>query len=103
MSLLSCSLFANTMPSIDILHPNTKSPEQTRVALEEVAAKLASRFGVSHHWEGDELAFNGGGVDGRIAMLPDALHVTAELGFLLSAMKTPIEAEIRRVLDERFA
>jgi putative polyhydroxyalkanoate system protein len=28
--------------------------------------------------------------------------VTAKLGFLLSAMKGPIESEIRRVLDERF-
>ncbi|MET1024950.1 MAG: polyhydroxyalkanoic acid system family protein [Pseudoxanthomonas sp.] len=91
------------MSRIEIQHPHTQSPEQTRQALEEVAGKLSSRFGVDHHWEGDTLAFNGAGVDGRIAMQPDALHVTAELGFLMSAMKGPIESEIRRVLSERFA
>jgi len=91
------------MSRIEIQHPHSKSPEQTRAALEDVAEKLSSRFGVSHHWDGDTLAFNGSGVDGRIAMQPGALQVTAELGFLMSAMKGPIESEIRRVLSERFA
>jgi len=91
------------MSRIEIQHPHTKSPVETRQALEEVAGKLSTRFGVDHHWDGDTLAFNGAGVDGRIAMQPDALHVTAELGFLMSAMKGPIESEIRRVLSERFA
>jgi len=35
-------------------------------------------------------------------LAPNELHVTAQLGVLLSAMKGPIEHEIRRVLDERF-
>jgi putative polyhydroxyalkanoate system protein len=33
----------------------------------------------------------------------DEVHVTAELGMLLSAMKGTIEQEIRRKLDEHFA
>ena len=37
-------------------------------------------------------------MDGRIDVRPDLLHVTANLGFLLSAMRGPIEAEIRRSL-----
>lgn len=91
------------MSRIELQHPNNKSPEQTRQALEEVAGKLQARFGVNHHWDGDTLALNGSGLDGRIAMQPGALQVTAELGFLLSAMKGPIESEIRRVLEEKFA
>ena len=43
------------------------------------------------------------GVDGRIALLPGEVRVTAELGFLMAAMQGPIESGIRRVLDERFA
>jgi putative polyhydroxyalkanoate system protein len=53
--------------------------------------------------EGDTLHFTRSGVDGHIALQPDSLHVTAQLGFLLSAMKGSIEQEIRRVLDEKFA
>ena len=42
------------------------------------------------------------GVDGRVHLEPGAVRVTAELGFLLGAMKGTIESEIRRVLAERF-
>ncbi|WP_330970720.1 polyhydroxyalkanoic acid system family protein, partial [Lysobacter sp. A3-1-A15] len=48
------------------------------------------------------LNFSRSGVDGRIALLPHQLHVSAQLGFLFGAMKGTIESEIRRVLDERF-
>lgn len=91
------------MPGIDIRHKHTMPLPKARKAVEEVAKKLAQRFDVEYAWEGDTLAFNRSGVDGRIALEPKQLHVTAQLGFLLSALKGPIEAEIRRVLEERFS
>ncbi len=91
------------MASIDIQHPHSMNPAHARQAVQEVADKLVERFGVEYQWNGDILNFVRSGVDGRIALLPDQLHVTAQLGFLLGAMKGPIEAEIRRVLDERFS
>jgi putative polyhydroxyalkanoate system protein len=91
------------MAHIDIQHPHTLPPDKARAAVEEVAAKLADRFGVACTWEGDTLSFNRSGVDGHIALEPSRLHLTAKLGFLMSAMQGPIEAEIRRVLDEKFA
>ncbi len=91
------------MGNIDIRHPHSKTPTQAREAIEEVARKLAERFDVGYAWDGDTLNFNRSGVDGHIHLLPQELRVTAELGFLLSAMKGPIESEIRRVLTERFA
>jgi len=90
------------MPHIDIRHSHSLPPSQARQAVEEVAAKLADRFGVECGWDGDTLNFSRSGVDGHIALEPQQLHVTAQLGFLLGAMKGPIEAEIRRVLEERF-
>lgn len=90
------------MSNIDIHHPHSKSPGQARKAVEDVAKKLAERFEMSYEWQGDTLNFNRSGVEGHIALLPQALHVTAHLGFLLSVMKGPIESEIRRVLDEKF-
>ena len=65
-------------------------------------ASWSERFDVEYDWDGDVLNFARSGVDGRIALQPRQLHVTASLGFLLSALKGPIEAEIRRVLDEKF-
>ncbi len=91
------------MSSIDIRHPHGKTPKQARKAVEEVARKLAERFDVEYEWEGDTLNFARSGVDGHIQLLSQELRVTAQLGFLLSALKGPIESEIRRVLAERFA
>lgn len=91
------------MSDIDIHHAHSLPPAKARKAVEEVAVKLGEKFGVAHHWEGDTLHFERSGVDGRIALSPKQLHVTATLGFLLSALKGTIEGEIRRVLDERFS
>lgn len=90
------------MASIDIQHPHSKTPAQARKAVESMAKKLAERFDMDYGWDGDTLNFSRSGVDGRIALLADKLRVTANLGFLLSAMKGPIEQEIRRVLSEKF-
>nr|WP_298155752.1 polyhydroxyalkanoic acid system family protein [uncultured Pseudoxanthomonas sp.] len=90
------------MASIDIRHPHSKTPAQARKAIEGVAKKLSERFDMDYDWDGDTLNFSRSGVEGRIALLTDTLRVTATLGFLLSAMKGPIEAEIRRVLSEKF-
>ena len=91
------------MSHIDIRHPPALPTAKARKAVQEVADKLDARFGMSSRWEGDTLHFSRSGVDGHIALEPQELHVTAKLGFLLSAMKGPIEQEIRRVLEERFA
>ena len=91
------------MPNIDIRHSHSLAPGKARKAVEEVADKLADRFGVTCEWNGDILNFARSGVDGHIALEPNELHVTAQLGFLLSALKGPIETEIRRVLEERFS
>ncbi|WP_313927039.1 polyhydroxyalkanoic acid system family protein [Pseudoxanthomonas sp.] len=90
------------MASIDIQHPHSKTPAQARKAVESMAKKLAERFDMDYGWDGDTLNFSRSGVEGKIALLADKLRVTANLGFLLSAMKGPIEQEIRRVLSEKF-
>ena len=90
------------MSSIDIRHDHSLTHAKARKAVEEVAEKLAERFGIEYDWNGDILNFARSGVDGKIALGPKQLRVTASLGFLLGALKGPIESEIRRVLDERF-
>ncbi len=89
--------------SIDIRHSHSLPHAKARKAVEEVAEKLAERFDFEYSWEGDDLHFKRSGVDGKIALARKSLHVTAKLGFLVSAFKGPIENEIRRVLDERFS
>ena len=89
------------MSDIDIRHPNRLGLQQTRDAVDQIARKLSEKFGVESRWVGDALDFERSGVRGRIALDADNVHVTARLGFLLAAMKGPIEAEIRRVLADK--
>jgi putative polyhydroxyalkanoate system protein len=90
------------MSTIEIKHAHSLPLAKARKAVEGVAVKLGEKFGLDYRWEGDTLHFMRSGVDGHIALTPKQVNVTAKLGFLLSAMKGPIESEIRRVLDERF-
>ncbi|MEP6634204.1 MAG: polyhydroxyalkanoic acid system family protein [Luteimonas sp.] len=90
------------MPGIDIRHDHSLSMPKARKAVDEVAKKLAERFGVESSWDGDTLNFMRSGIDGKIALKSEQVRVTAQLGFLLSALKGTIETEIKRVLDERF-
>lgn len=90
------------MADIDIRHSHSMPMPKAREAIDDVAQKLAERFGMACSWNGDSLNFERAGVDGRIDLAPEELHVTAKLGFLLSAMQGPIETEIRRVLAEKF-
>lgn len=91
------------MAGIDIHHSHQLPPPRARQAVQDVADKLVDRFGVDCSWDEDVLSFSRTGVDGRITLLPDAVRVQAQLGFLLAAMQDPIEAEIRRVLDTHLA
>ncbi|HET6604170.1 MAG TPA: polyhydroxyalkanoic acid system family protein [Xanthomonadaceae bacterium] len=90
------------MPTIDIRHRHEKTPEQVHASIERVAESLSERFGVEFHWEEDHVCFERAGVRGAIAVEPGEVHVTAELGFLLLALKGPIEAEVHRFLDLEF-
>lgn len=90
------------MPDIDIHHPHTLPMDQARAQVESISAKLQERFGVECSWGEDTLHFNRAGVDGHLHLKPEELHLTARLGFLFSAMRGPLETEVRRVLDLHF-
>ena len=91
------------MSNIDIRRSHARPLKEARAAIERVAEHIAEKFDVEYGWNGNSMEFSRGGVDGHIAVSAKEIHVTAKLGFLLGALKGPIEAEIRRVLDERFA
>ncbi len=91
------------MPSIDIRRKHSKPLKDARRAVEHVAAKIAERFEVDYAWQGNTLHFERGGVDGSIALSKGEVHVTANLSFLLLALRGPIEREIHRQIDIEFA
>lgn len=90
------------MPSIDIRRPHSRPLAEARKKVEQVAEHLAGRFDLKWRWEGNELHFQRSGVDGQIKVSARQVHVTANLGFLLSALRGSVEREIHRYLDEEF-
>lgn len=92
----------HAMARIDITHAHGLSTAAAKRAVEDIADKLAERFDIQHHWQGQALLFDRPGVNGRITLAAKQVQVQAELGFLLSALKGSIEQEIRRYLDEKF-
>ena len=89
------------MADIDIQHPHSLPQPAAREAVEQAITRLGEKFGLDYRWEGETLHFRRSGVDGRIALQPGAVHVSATLGLLFSAMKGTIESELRRMLQER--
>ena len=90
------------MASIDIFHPHGYSMAKARSAVDKTAISISQRFGIDSRWDGNVLHFERSGVSGRIHVERDLVRVQAELGFLLGAMKSMIEKEIREQLDKNF-
>jgi putative polyhydroxyalkanoate system protein len=90
------------MSDIDIRHKHSLPLPKARKAVEEIAKKLATKFDMDYGWDGDNLHFNRSGVEGHIHLSDKQVRVTAQLGFLLSALKGTVEDEIRKVLAECF-
>ncbi|KJV36177.1 polyhydroxyalkanoic acid system family protein [Luteibacter yeojuensis] len=90
------------MAKIDIRRAHGKSAAEARAVVDKVGARMAEKFGTKGAWQGDTYAFSGTGVKGGIAVSDAEVHVTAELGLMLSAFKAKIEDEIRGKLDQYF-
>lgn len=91
------------MPTINVTRKHQKSMKDARTAVEHVAAKIAERFDVDYEWEGNTLHFQRSGVDGHIALAKGEVNVKVNLGFLLTALRGPIEREINNQIDREFA
>ena len=90
------------MPSIDIKRNHSRPLPEAKKSIERVAEHIAKKFDITWGWQGDTLNFQRSGVDGQIKVSAKQVHVIANLGFLLSMLKTPVEQEINRYLDQEF-
>lgn len=69
---------------------------------EAMARRLQNDYGGSYTWQGDELHFQRTGASGRVTVTKDSFQIRVELGFLLSALHSRIESEVRAFCDEHF-
>ena len=92
------------MPSLDIRRPHRLSAAEAHAVIDQVAARMREKFQVQTQWQNDTtLSFERPGINGKIAIGANEIHVSVQLGMLLSPLKGMIEQEIRRKLDEHFS
>ncbi len=91
------------MAAIDIRRVHNLSVADAKIAVEELAESITSRFGICCAWQGDVLCFSRPGVDGSIAVHAGEIRVKAKLGLLMRALQPMIEQEIIHQMDERLA
>lgn len=80
-------------------HLKKKAAQQ---AADNLANDLAQKFDIEYEWEGDAIHFERVGVSGSITVEQKEIRIEAQLGFLLLMLKSRIEDEIRRYLQEHF-
>ena len=90
------------MPSIDIRRTHSKNLKDAKAAVTDVAKEISKKFELTYGWEGNHLHFERSGVNGKITLDKDSVRVTAELGFMLSMIKSAVEREIEKRLDQHF-
>ena len=90
------------MSTIDIHAFHNLSHEEALNAADELSIDLAEKFGIDYGWEDEVIHFERPGVNGQILVQESELRIQANLGLLLMMLKTPIEQEIIRYLEEHF-
>jgi putative polyhydroxyalkanoate system protein len=88
--------------SISIKRRHGLDHKKARSAAEKVARDLKQRFDLDYAWEGDRIAFRRPGLSGSLHVGKSEVRLDAELSFLLTPLKAPIEQAIQRELDALF-
>lgn len=87
---------------IDISARHRMGLELAQDAADQLAQDLASKFDVDYGWDGDFIHFERPGVEGKIEVAANLIHVQARLGLLLIFLQSRIEDEIRSYLQSHF-
>ncbi len=91
------------MADIDLKREHGLGLSAARKAADKMAEDLGRKFNLVGSWTGDTLHFDRPGVAGTLALTDKHLHLTVKLGFLLKALRGPIERAVHEELDALFA
>jgi putative polyhydroxyalkanoate system protein len=90
------------MADIEVQRDHGLGLKKAKAAAQKVADEMAESFDMESEWEGNTLHFSRSGVTGELTVTKNSVQMNAKLGFLLSAFKPKIEAQIEKNFDEYF-
>jgi putative polyhydroxyalkanoate system protein len=90
------------MADIEVQRDHALGLKKAKAAAQKVADEMAENFDMESEWEGNTLHFSRSGVTGELTVTKNSVQMNAKLGFLLSAFKPKIEAQIEKNFEEYF-
>lgn len=87
------------MADIEITHSHNLGRSDGRAAVEQVAQDLQDEIGMDYQWNGNTLAFDGQGANGRIEVEDDVVRVIIHLSMFLRPMSDRVRAEAETYLQ----
>jgi putative polyhydroxyalkanoate system protein len=95
------------MPDLHIHRFHQLGLERARALAQEWAQKAEQKFNAQCTWlpatrlQPETLHFKRSGIEGQVLIAADYFELSAQLGFLLKAMRPVIEAAIEKNLDQK--
>lgn len=88
------------MPDIAIKRTHQLGLKGAKIAADKMAEKLGEKFSLAGEWDGNDFNFSRPGVSGTLAITETIMTLEVTLGFLLKAMRGPIENAVNEQLDK---
>jgi putative polyhydroxyalkanoate system protein len=88
------------MPKFDVDIPHALSVEEAHTRIADATPKLEKDYGAKCTWQNDrELLVSRKGLDARVSIEEQRIHIELNLGFLLAALSGPIKSGISKELS----
>ncbi len=91
------------MPKINMQKTHSLTTDQAREKVNQLAASLKEKYGLSGSWAGNRYEFKRTGVTGFVKLEEKKVSVEVDLSFVLSPLKGKVEEAVRQKLDQEFA
>ena len=89
------------MAVIQVRRNHSKTSDEMKVTIEEMAAKLQQKLQVRTEWlSASVMSFQRKGAKGEIVFDELSVELTLRLGMMFRALKGPIESEINTAFDK---
>lgn len=88
------------MPKFEVDIPHTLGPTEAKQRIAGATGKLEQQYGATCTWKGEtELVVSRKGLDARVSIEPERVHIDLNLGFLLVPLANAIKGGIAKELS----
>jgi putative polyhydroxyalkanoate system protein len=88
------------MPKFEVDIPHTLPPATAKERIAGATSKLEQQYGATCTWKGEnELLVSRKGLDARVSIEPQRIHVDLNLGFMMVPLASAIKGGITKELS----